>query len=174
MIAHETCHIFGLAHCVYFECAMNASNSIAEALSQPIFLCPVCLRKLHKCALFDLQQRYQAMLDFFVDLNKQHRYEHFEAAIQWLTNCLRYMHSPESPDQPQHNADGEQGAVNREQKHLNCKQDAVDREQERVDREQERVDHEQERIDRKQVDTLKGIDPPEAARHLDTDTCTHL
>ena len=37
---------------------MNESNSIVQAAQQPLFLCPICLRKLHKVIKFDLKDRY--------------------------------------------------------------------------------------------------------------------
>ena len=53
--------MFGLQHCYYFECALNESSSIAEAERQPLFLCPVCLRKLHKVLKFDVAERYRLL-----------------------------------------------------------------------------------------------------------------
>ena len=53
--------MFGLQHCYYFECALNESSSIAEAERQPLFLCPVCLRKLHKVLKFDITKRYHLL-----------------------------------------------------------------------------------------------------------------
>ena len=53
--------MFGLQHCYYFECALNESSSIAEAEQQPLFLCPVCLRKLHKVLKFDVAERYRLL-----------------------------------------------------------------------------------------------------------------
>ena len=50
--------MYGLGHCFYFHCAMNESNSITQAAQQPLFLCPICLRKLHKVIKFDLKERY--------------------------------------------------------------------------------------------------------------------
>src|SRR5438105_9079593 len=46
VLAHETSHMFGLAHCTYFNCLMNGSNHLVEADRRPLHLCPVCLRKL--------------------------------------------------------------------------------------------------------------------------------
>lgn len=60
-MTHEICHMFGLQHCYYFECALNESSSIAEAEQQPLFLCPVCLRKLHKVLKFDVANRYDLL-----------------------------------------------------------------------------------------------------------------
>jgi len=30
VLAHETCHMFGIEHCVWFRCLMNGSNHLAE------------------------------------------------------------------------------------------------------------------------------------------------
>ncbi len=51
-----------MKHCHYFRCAMNESSSIQQAAAQPLFLCPVCLRKLRKALKFSVLERYQRML----------------------------------------------------------------------------------------------------------------
>jgi archaemetzincin len=53
--------MFGLAHCIHFACLMNGSNHLAESDSQPLHLCPVCLRKLHQSVGFDLLERYRQL-----------------------------------------------------------------------------------------------------------------
>ncbi|WP_395744432.1 archaemetzincin [Prosthecobacter sp.] len=65
VLAHETGHMFGLMHCVFFQCLMNGSNHLQEADSQPMHLCPVCLRKLQLSAGFDLLKREEALLKFY-------------------------------------------------------------------------------------------------------------
>ena len=55
--------MFGLAHCSFFQCLMNESSSIPEAEWQPLFLCPVCLRKMCKALKFDIMTRYRVMLE---------------------------------------------------------------------------------------------------------------
>ena len=37
---------------------MNESTTIEEAVTQPLFLCPICLRKLHNALKFDIRERY--------------------------------------------------------------------------------------------------------------------
>ena len=46
VLCHETCHLFGIKHCVYAKCVMNGSNHLAESESRPFALCPVDMRKL--------------------------------------------------------------------------------------------------------------------------------
>ena len=61
VLAHETGHMFGLAHCTFFNCLMNGSNHLAESDRRPLHLCPVCLRKLQWSIGFDVLQRYNAL-----------------------------------------------------------------------------------------------------------------
>ncbi|KAL8591507.1 hypothetical protein ACOMHN_000522 [Nucella lapillus] len=95
VVSHETCHLFGLSHCEFFHCAMNESNSMTEAMNQPLFLCPVCLRKLHQVCGFDVAERYQEMLSFLKDVENQLPYEKTRSAIRWLEECLTFLQSAE-------------------------------------------------------------------------------
>jgi archaemetzincin len=61
VLAHETGHMFGLAHCTYFNCLMNGSNHLAESDRRPLHLCPACLRKLQWSIGFDVLERYHAL-----------------------------------------------------------------------------------------------------------------
>eukprot|EP01084_Bolivina_argentea_P054436 99825_1 len=73
VLLHEIGHLFGLKHCVYFDCLMNGSNHIEEADSRPIHLCPICLHKLYFSRLknfnnetkLNILQRYKYLADFF-------------------------------------------------------------------------------------------------------------
>ena len=56
-LVHEISHMFGLSHCVYWECAIAGSNNQAEADRRPLHVCPVCLRKLHFALDFDPARR---------------------------------------------------------------------------------------------------------------------
>ena len=58
---HEVGHMFGMHHCIYYECLMNGSNHRQESDSRPLWLCPVCLRKLQWSKGFDLKGRYDAL-----------------------------------------------------------------------------------------------------------------
>ncbi|XP_067655829.1 archaemetzincin-2-like [Haliotis asinina] len=97
-ISHELCHLFGLRHCTYFHCSMNESTSLMEAMDQPLFLCPVCLRKLHEVCRFDVLDRYQQMLGFLFELQSQLPSVHCDRAIQWLQNCIVFLQQPTPVD----------------------------------------------------------------------------
>ena len=91
-LSHETCHIFGLAHCVYFECNMNESTSLHEAMMQPLFLCPVCLKKLQKACKFDLKERYCLLLKFLQEINTEYSdCDKFITTIKWLRRCFEIL-----------------------------------------------------------------------------------
>ena len=49
---------------------MNESDSVPLAESQPLFLCPVCLRKLRKVLKFDIHSRYELICQQLVNLQQ--------------------------------------------------------------------------------------------------------
>jgi len=65
VLVHETAHMFGLAHCIYFDCVMNGSNHLGESDRRPLHLCPVCLRKLQWSIGFEVVKRYEALRQFY-------------------------------------------------------------------------------------------------------------
>ncbi len=67
VLAHEVGHIFGLAHCIYYRCAMNGSNSLEESDRRPLRLCPICLKKLQGNREFDIIKRHKGLKEFFED-----------------------------------------------------------------------------------------------------------
>jgi archaemetzincin len=84
VLAHETAHIFGLAHCIYFCCLMNGSNHLAESDRRPLHLCPVCLRKLEWSIGFDVVERYAF-------LERVTREARFMDEAEWLSRQLERL-----------------------------------------------------------------------------------
>lgn len=58
---HELGHMFGMAHCQYYECNLNGSNHRQESDRRPLKLCPICLRKLHWNTGMDPEERYRQL-----------------------------------------------------------------------------------------------------------------
>ena len=81
VLAHETAHMFGLQHCIYYDCVVDGSNGLHETDAQPQHLCPVCLRKLHLIAGFDAVKRYEDLARFY------HRQKWFED-YDWVQRQL--------------------------------------------------------------------------------------
>jgi archaemetzincin len=86
VLAHETAHIFGVAHCIYFSCLMNGSNHLVESDRRPLHLCPVCLRKLQWSIGFDVVERYAS-------LERVARQANFMDEAEWLSRQLRRLSS---------------------------------------------------------------------------------
>lgn len=71
VLLHELAHLFGLKHCIYYTCLMNGVNNQTEMDRQPLYLCPVCLRKLYSTLRFDVRVMYER----FVHLCTKYRLE---------------------------------------------------------------------------------------------------
>jgi archaemetzincin len=84
VLAHEIAHMFGIAHCVFFNCLMNGSNHLAESDARPLHLCSVDLRKLQHSTGFEPATRYRRLLDFS-------RRVGFDEESAWLEKRLRYV-----------------------------------------------------------------------------------
>ncbi|CAF1549531.1 unnamed protein product, partial [Didymodactylos carnosus] len=69
LLTHEINHLFGIGHCIYWSCLMNGSGHLEEDFSQPMFLCPVDLRKLVTLTKFNIKKRYEELLEFFTKHN---------------------------------------------------------------------------------------------------------
>ncbi len=81
VLAHETGHMFGMAHCIYFRCVMNGVDHLGELDASPFHLCPVDLRKLYDSIQFDPIARYAHLRDFFRDVK-------FAAEAAWTDRQL--------------------------------------------------------------------------------------
>ena len=82
VLAHETAHMFSLAHCIYFKCVMNGSNHLQESDSRPLSLCPVCLRKLQSSIGFTVATRYHRLQQFYSKVG-------FIFEQDWVTRRLK-------------------------------------------------------------------------------------
>ena len=86
VLAHETGHMFSLAHCIYFQCVMNGSNHLQESDARPFSLCPVCLRKLQFSIGFDVVNRYQKLLDFYKRVSFENEAGWVSSRLKWILN----------------------------------------------------------------------------------------
>ena len=64
LASHETGHMFSLAHCLFYECNMCGSNSLAESDRRPSWLCPVCMAKLCYATGADPAVRLRRLMEF--------------------------------------------------------------------------------------------------------------
>jgi len=61
---HETGHMFGMEHCIAYECNMCGCNNREEADRRPIQLCPECVAKVWWAAGANPLPRYEKLASF--------------------------------------------------------------------------------------------------------------
>lgn len=83
---HEVGHMFGMLHCIYFQCNMCGSNHRAESDRRPLWLCPVCLAKLVYAAGADPVSRYEKLADWCKQNGLEPERQFYEKALQQLRN----------------------------------------------------------------------------------------
>jgi len=84
VLVHETGHMFGASHCVFFGCVMNGSNHLGESDGRPFHLCPVCLRKLQWSVKWDMVKRDESLAALYHEFG-------FERESQWTVSRLTKM-----------------------------------------------------------------------------------
>jgi archaemetzincin len=89
IMLHETGHLFGLSHCIYFKCLMNGSNHLQENLSKPFEICPVCLRKIVGNLKCDVIRRFEGLAEGLTRINATL----YEEEIKWYTDRITYLNT---------------------------------------------------------------------------------
>ncbi|UCD28685.1 MAG: hypothetical protein JSV03_16670 [Planctomycetota bacterium] len=84
VLVHETAHMFGILHCIYFRCVLNGSNHLQESDARPMHLCPVCLRKLQHSIGFDMAKRYGNLYRFYQKAG-------FNEEARWTTERVHWI-----------------------------------------------------------------------------------
>jgi archaemetzincin len=62
---HETGHMFGMKHCIKYECLMSGTNHLAETDRRPSDNCPECMAKLAWAMDYDPVERYRNLEAFW-------------------------------------------------------------------------------------------------------------
>jgi len=88
VVSHELGHLFGMSHCIHFQCLMNGSNSMTESDDTPCNLCPICLRKLHY-ALTDKTRTKVNLVDRYKNLLEIYKEYGMVAEYSWVENRLK-------------------------------------------------------------------------------------
>jgi len=84
VLVHEIGHLFGIGHCVYYSFLMNGSGHLEEDYAQPMWECPVDLHKLQDVLGFNVETRYESLLEFC----EKHNTVFYPKEIAWLRNRI--------------------------------------------------------------------------------------
>jgi archaemetzincin len=91
VLAHETGHMFSLAHCTAHECLMNGSNSLDETDRSTIHLCPECLHKLQWNLKLDVLRHYR-------QLQVVYQRDGFADDASWIRRRIAALSAPTEED----------------------------------------------------------------------------
>lgn len=83
LLAHETGHMLGLSHCIFYHCTMNGCQGLAEADATPLHYCPVCERKLRWNLAYDPEKRGTRLQEFYT------KYGMTTEADWWKTRAVK-------------------------------------------------------------------------------------
>jgi archaemetzincin len=83
--AHETGHMFGMRHCIAYECGMNGSNHAGERDRQPFEFCPECQPKLWWTLRLDPLARSRKL----EEVARRHGFERLASGLSKQTTALR-------------------------------------------------------------------------------------
>jgi archaemetzincin len=81
---HETGHMFGIRHCIAYECGMNGSNNSDERDRQPLEFCPECQPKLWWACGLDPLARSRAL----ADVARQHDFPNLARSFDRQSQAL--------------------------------------------------------------------------------------
>ena len=110
--SHELGHCFGIDHCVYYACVMQATASLAEDVRQPPYLCPVDLAKMLRATGADERERYEALLAF-CGRHEGGDAGWFKALQAWILGRLRELKGKdESMESSKSASKGKAGSIN--------------------------------------------------------------
>lgn len=87
LAAHECGHMLSMAHCVFYRCLMNGSQTVAESDARPLLLCPVCEAKLAWNLGLDSGERHGRLAGLLDGLGypQEAALERLAAATPWKT-----------------------------------------------------------------------------------------
>lgn len=82
VLNHEIGHVFGMSHCVFYDCSMNGSNSLAEGDAKPVDYCPVCHRKLMWNINWNSAKRFADLRGFYASHKMPEEARWFSSRLQ--------------------------------------------------------------------------------------------
>jgi archaemetzincin len=81
VMVHEIGHMYGIKHCIYYNCTMNGYNSYDESRRSFHYLCPLCLRKLSRAIGFKVSDWFSKMRTACAELGFDEDFEFYDRII---------------------------------------------------------------------------------------------
>jgi len=91
VLVHEIGHVYGLMHCVFFECVMNGANHLQEMDASPLFLCPCDLLKLEYSTRFGKVENSDFVLKRYQELVGWYEGMELKEEVGWLKKWLTIL-----------------------------------------------------------------------------------
>lgn len=94
VLVHELGHLYGIKHCVWYECCMNGSGHLDEDYRQPLHFCPVCLHKvqhLTQCSLVQTGGPVGTLIDRYTALLAYYQQHGLDEEARWTIRVLNAM-----------------------------------------------------------------------------------
>jgi len=88
-LTHETGHLLGMSHCLFYKCVMNGGNGLNDTDAAPLDFCPICHRKLIWNLGCDPEKRFADLLQF----HHKHGLVQEEKWMRQRLNNWRAVHS---------------------------------------------------------------------------------
>ncbi|CAF2681708.1 unnamed protein product [Rotaria sp. Silwood2] len=93
VFVHEVIHLFGVEHCIYYLCLMNGAETEKEMDGQPLYLCPVCLRKMYLAS--GKEKKHFNVIQMYTEISDLCKRFHFKDELAWYENRLNLLNKIE-------------------------------------------------------------------------------
>jgi len=91
---HELGHMFGIAHCIAYQCVMNGTNNLDETDRRPLHLCPECLAKVLWATGADPVTRCGKLADFCRSHGLDAEADFYQRSLQALQGSTKALSDP--------------------------------------------------------------------------------
>ena len=82
--SHEIGHMFGIEHCIKYECCMNGSNHLQESDKAPRWFCWECLQKICWNTGYDMKKHLEEMEKFWTKMESKNYSEFYKKNLEAL------------------------------------------------------------------------------------------
>ena len=81
---HETGHIFGIQHCIAYECVMSQRDSMIQKDLRGLHFCPSCQQKLNWSMKFDPAKRFRNLMALCGAIGLKKEAQFFQKSLELL------------------------------------------------------------------------------------------